>query len=158
MAGFISSPTPDATAPGTVLSCGPFWPDVDVNHFRDAQRIGGTLIPDDRVKQSLLGAVLAVDGDLALWRAAQELATYAALADVPADQIGGESRLVHLWRRAIYSYATADLRETHGDLTATGTGQTRSEVLDMSAEDHRRNAIHAIRDIKGVGRTAVELI
>lgn len=158
MSGFITSPAPAPTPPGVTLACGPFWPDIDVNHFRDAQRIGGTAIPDARVKGALLDAVLTVDGDLALWRVLQEEAGHATLVAVPASQIGGKSRLVLLWQRAVYSHATADLRETHGDLTATGTGQARGELLDMSAEDHRRNAIHAIRDIKGVGRTAVELI
>lgn len=158
MSGFISSPTPAVTAPGTELACGPFWPDIDVNHYRDSQRIGGTLIADSRVKDALMNAVISTDNDLADWRGAQELAGHAALADVPSSGIGGESRLVRLWRRAVYSYATADLRETHGDLTATGTGQTRGEILDLSADDHRRNALHAIRDIKGTGRTAVELI
>ncbi|WP_137681183.1 head completion/stabilization protein [Aurantiacibacter suaedae] len=158
MAGFISSPAPDVTAPGTILQLGPFWPDIDINHFRDVQRIGGTLIPDNRLIDALSGAVLTVDGDLAAWRAGQEDLGRTRLTDVPAAMIGDETRLVKLWRRAVYAHATADLRETHGDLTATGSGQSRGELLDMSAEDHRRNAVHAIRDIKGVGRTAVELI
>lgn len=158
MSGFISSPAPAATPPGTTLACGPFWPDIDVNAFRDSQRIGGTLIADARVQDALMSAVITVDGDLADWRTTQETAGSASLADVGSPEIGGESRLVRLWRRAVYSYATADLRETHGDVTATGTGQSRAGELDMSAEDHRRNALHAVRDIKGTGRTAVELI
>lgn len=158
MSGFVSSPAPAPTPPGSTLACGPFWPDIDVNHFRDVQRIGGTLIADARVKEALMGAVLAVDEDLDLWRTAQEMAGYASLVAVPSRQIGGESRLKILWRRAVYAHATADLRETHGDISATGTGQGRAEWLDMSADDHRRNAIHAIRDIQGKDRTTVELI
>ena len=49
MSSFISSPAPAATAEGAVISLWPFWPDIDVNHFRDVQRIGGTLIPDARL-------------------------------------------------------------------------------------------------------------
>lgn len=158
MSSFISSPAPAATAEGAVISLWPFWPDIDVNHFRDVQRIGGTLIPDARLAEALTGAALGVDGDLSEWRAAQEGVGHSSLEAVPAPLFGDESRLVLLWRRAIYAYATADLRESHGDVTATGTGQGRAEWLDMSAEDYRRNAIHAIRDILGKGRTAVELI
>lgn len=158
MSGFVSSPTPAVSSAGLMLACGPFWPDIDVNHFRDARRIGGTLIPDARVIDALAAAVLIVDGDLGDWRAAQELAGHDSLIAVPATEIGEESRLISLWRRAVYAHAAADLRETHGAISATGTGGTRAEEMDLTAEDHRRNALHAIRAIKGTRRTAVELI
>ena len=141
-----------------MLSCGPFWPDIDINHFRDSQRIGGTLIPDNRIKDAMLGAVMAAESDLGAWRTAQEEDGFGSLADVPSAQIGDDTRLILLWRRAIYAYATADLVETHGDVTATGAGQSAMPELDQRADDHRRNAIHAIRSILGKGRTSVELI
>lgn len=156
--GFISSPAPSPTPPGASLACGPFWPDVDLNAFRDSCRIGGTLIPDARVRSALLGAVLAVDDELQLWRAAQEDAGFATLAAVPAPRLGGESRLALLWLRAVHSLATADLVETHRDVTAAGAAQTIGPEMDQRADDHRRNAIHAIRDIRGTTRTTVELI
>lgn len=158
MSGFVSTPALAITPPGVKVECGPFWPDIDINHFRDSQRIGGTLITDVRVSSALLGAVIAVDTDLAAWRAAQEEAGHAQLADVPGPQIGTEKRAVLLWRRAVYSHATADLVETHGDVSATGKGQSEAGALDLTADDHRRNATHAIRDILGKTRTAVELI
>lgn len=158
MSGFISSPAPAATPPGTEVDFGPFWPKVDVNHFRDSQRIGGTAIPDTRLIDALTGAALAVDHDLSAWRAAQEAAGAAELNDVAQPQIGADKRLVLLWRRAVYSFATADLAETHRDVTATGTGQARAPEQDNRADDHRRNGLHAIREILGVNRTAVELI
>jgi len=158
LSGFISSPALAATPPGSKLECGPFWPDIDINHFRDSQRIGGTLIPDNRVKDALLGAVIAAEADLGAWRAAREEGGHTSLADVPSAQIGGTSRIVLLWRRAVYALATADLVETHRDVTASGTAQTALGELDQRADDHRRNAIHAIRDIQGKARTAVELI
>lgn len=158
MNGFVSSPAPAVTPPGTTMDCGPFWPVIDVNHYRDSQRIGGTAIPDARVKDALMNAVITVDGDLFTWRADQEIAGYATLVAVPSDQLGGKSRVERLWQRAVYAHASAELRETHGDVTATGAGQGRAEWLDMSADDYRRNAIHAIRDILGTNRTVVELI
>ena len=158
MSGFVSTPAPAVTPPGTMLACGPFWPDIDLNHFRDSQRIGGTLITDTRVSSALLGAVISVDTDLETWRAVQEEAGHAQLAAVPGPQIGEEKRLVLLWRRAVYAHATADLVETHGDISATGKGQSEAGALDLTADDHRRNATHAIRDILGKTRTAVELI
>ena len=158
MSGFISSPAPAATLPGVMLECGPFWPDIDINHFRDSQRIGGTLIPDQRVKDALLGGVMAMEADLGAWRAALEEGGSASLADAPQTQIGTEQRLLMLFRRAVYAYATADLVETHRDVTASGPAQSASGELDQRADDHRRTAIHAVRDMLGVRRTTVELI
>lgn len=158
MSGFISSPAAEITPEGKRLACGPFWPDIDINHFRDTQRIGGTSIAEPRVEMALQDAVLTADGDLASWRAGQEAKGYAALNDVPSAMVGGGSRLALLWRQAVYALATADLIETHRDVTATGNGQSRGDALDDRADDHRRKAIHAIRAIKGVKRTAVELI
>ncbi|MGE4431907.1 MAG: head completion/stabilization protein [Sphingobium sp.] len=158
MNGFVSSPAPAVTPPGVTVECGPFWPDIDVNHFRDSQRIGGTLIPDSRVKDALTEAVIKVDDDLTAWRNGQQATGHEALADVPSPEIGGQTRLVLLWRRAVYGHAAADLVETHRDVTATGTGQSAGNELDQRAEDLRRNAIHAIRAIKGAGRTTVELV
>ena len=158
MSSFISSPAPAASEPDASLSFWPFWPDIDVNHFRDAMRIGGTLIPDARVADAIMRAAIGVGDDLAEWRTAREVEGYKSLEAVPSPLVGEETRLVLLWRLAVYGYATADLRESHGDITATGQGQSRAEDLDMSAEDHRRNAIHAIRAILGKGRTTVELI
>ena len=158
MSSFISSPAPAASEPDSALSFWPFWPDIDLNHFRDVQRVGGTLVPDARVANALTVAAIGVDGDLSEWRAAKEIEGYRSLEAVPCPLMGDESRLVLSWRIAVYNYATAELRETHGDLTATGTGQSRAEWLDMSADDYRRNAIHAVRDILGKGRTTVELI
>lgn len=158
MSAFVSSPAPAVTTPGKQLACGPFWPDLDINHYRDSQRIGGTNIPDARVETALIEAVLTADGDLAAWRDSQIAAGHDALADVPSRQIGGQHRISLLWRQAVYGLATADLIETHRDVTATGTGQARGDALDDRAEDHRRTAIHAIRAIKGKDRTTVELI
>jgi hypothetical protein len=158
MNSFVSSPAPAATPSGTVIACGPFWPDIDVNHFRNAMRIGGTAIPDARLADVLMNAVVTVLHDLSTWQAAQELAGFATLVTVPQVQIGTVKRLELLWRRAVYGFATADLAETHRDMTATATGQARAPELDMRADDHRRNAIHAIREILGKDRTTVELI
>lgn len=158
MSGFISSPAPAATPPGTEVDFGPFWPAVDVNHFRDTMRIGGTAIPDARLAHAITGAVFAVEHDLGPWRALHEAGGVMKLDDVPQASIGTDKRVVLLWRRAVYAFAAADLVETHRDVTATATGQSRAHDQDSQADDHRRNGLHAIREILGVNRTAVELI
>ncbi|AUW59448.1 hypothetical protein C1T17_16490 [Sphingobium sp. SCG-1] len=158
MTGFVSSPPPPASPAGAEIACGPFWPDIDINVFRDSMRVGGQAIVDARIRQALLGAVITVDGELATWRTFQDVLGYASLADVPSPAIGGTKRNLHLWQRAVFAYAAADLIETHRDVTAAADGKARAETQAETPDDHRRNAIHAIRDIRGVNRTAVELI
>lgn len=58
----------------------------------------------------------------------------------------------------MFAFAAADLLETHGDVTATKDGLATSEIRCETAADHRRNGIHALRDIIGKPRTTVELI
>lgn len=158
MSGFVSSPPPSASPTDATIACGPFWPDIDVNLFRDSMRVGGQAIPHPRIREALLGAVMAVDGELTTWRTLQDVLGYPTLEDVPSPTFGTVKRNLHLWQRAVFAYAAADLIETHRDVTATADGKARAETQVETPDDHRRNAIHAIRDIRGLNRTAVELI
>ncbi len=150
--GLVASP-PDPDSPlGETVAFLPFWPSVDVNAFRNTMRIGGNNIPDDRLKFALEGALVSVDNDLADWKATQINAGHATLDDV------ADARASACWLRAVRALATADLMETHRDVTATREGEARAEELVPTAADLRRVAVHAIRDILGVGRTTIELI
>jgi hypothetical protein len=76
----------------------------------------------------------------------------------PDDKLAGEPRLVRLYQRAIASFAAAELVDTHHDISATADGKARAEERALTADEHRRNGTHAVRDILGTTRTAVELI
>ncbi|ESQ89990.1 phage head protein [Asticcacaulis sp. AC460] len=148
------SPECDAVA----MEAGSFWPQPSVNHFRDAMRIGGTSIPNDRMKEALLQAMLSVDLDLTEWTALKVEAGYDLLIEVPSPKIGDETKLVMLWRRAVYHTAAADLSETHGDITATPAGAGRDQETYLTAGDYRRNATQALRALQGLKRTRSSLI
>lgn len=162
MSDFVASPAAPVTPPNTTVAAGSFWPAIDVNDYRDVMRVGTTTITDPRIKTALRGAIVTTLRDLADWKATQIAAGHDTLAAVPSENLGtGEqpdTLLMIAWRRAVYSYATADLAETHRDLTATKPGAVKAEEVCLTADDHRRNALHAVRDILDVGRTAVELI
>jgi hypothetical protein len=158
MAGFVSSPPAPASPQGSFVDHDSWYPGVDPNHFRDALRVGPA-VTHPRLVEALRGAMITVGRDLRRWKAARVAAGAATLAAVEdQDEIDFEPELVHLYRRAVYAFAAADLVETHHDITATADGRDRSETRALSADDHRRNGLHAIRDILGVGRTTVELI
>lgn len=155
---FVANPPADDSIADATVACGPFWPDIDLNDLRAKMRIGGTSIPAERLREAAEAAALTALNDLTDWQAAQVSAGYATLTSVPAPAIGGVTRLTLAWRRAVYAYAAADLTETHRDLSATPTGATRGEEVMLSADDHRRNGLFAVRDILGVNRVASELI
>ncbi|MCW2370213.1 head completion/stabilization protein [Sphingobium sp. B11D3D] len=163
---FVTSPQPPATPDDHVIAFGEFWPAIDINAFRDAMRIGGNLIPDARVVEALVGGLIIVDDNLSVWRDSQIAAGHEALAHIPSTEItvgAGqaaviEPRLVRLFRRAVYAWATADLIETHRDVSATASGVNDANQVELTPDDHRRNGTHAIRAILGTSRTAVELI
>ncbi|MDC7683281.1 head completion/stabilization protein [Asticcacaulis sp. BYS171W] len=158
MSDLISIPPEDASPGNSVVTAGPFWPDIDINDFRESFRVAGPEITHARLVLALRGALLSLRSETIEWKAAQVAAGYATLAAIPADEIDGESVNIHLYRRAIYAFAAADLLENHRDTTATGAGLGRIEESQPTAGDHKRNATHAIRDLKGKRRVKSALI
>lgn len=163
--GVNFSPEAPASPDDSTVTAGEFWPAIDVNHFRDALRIGGTTVAHPRLVEALQAAMFAVEDQLAGWQATQIAATYDTLAAVPstviteaAEDVPAETKLTMTWRRAVYHTAGADLCETNRDLTVTPTGAARADEQAPTATDYRRNATHAIRDILGKTRTKVSLI
>ena len=155
---FVALP-PSPTSPDSSEVLGDGWyPAIDCNAMRDTLRISDQ-ITHARLVGSIEGGLLTVEGELAFWRATQESAGFANLAAVePLRMIGAKHRLTLLYTRAVRFSAAAELAELHRDLSATTDGQTRAEPQMLTAEDYRKLATQAVRDILGVPRVAVELI
>lgn len=149
-------PAAEITAEPPVLNDG-FFPDIDLAAVRDAARIP-TTITGSRVRAAILGAILTIGIDLAAFKAASQAAGHATLADVPADQLDGQSIQSIRYLRAIALYAKAEMIERHRDFDTTGAGGSLADELSASIGDLRRDAQHAVRDIVGRTRTVVELI
>ena len=160
---FVAAPTP-APIPGiadTIAGEG-WYPDLSIAAFRDAQRLG-TLVTDGRARQALVGAVISAAIPLAAWQATQIAAGRIALSQAPSPAglpatIGGEATAVVLWRRAVHAFAAADLAETHTDVSAAELARPRIEERATAADDLRRTAIAALRDLIGRTRTRVALV
>lgn len=156
MSGFVATVPAAAEPEGGIISDG-WFPDIDLDNLRETIRLQGEItLP--RLRAAAIDAMLAVNRDLAGWRLEQEVAGHASLAAVPAPAIDGTSRLVHLYRRAVYSTVKADLTERYRDIDTTASGAGRADDLTPSIDEQRRNARWAIRDILGLPRTTVELI
>ncbi|MCQ4319732.1 head completion/stabilization protein [Stutzerimonas stutzeri] len=154
MSAFIAAG--GSTAPHPITNDG-WFPDLDGQHLRESLRLDGS-ITDARLEVAAVNAVIAVNRELADYQAQRQAEGHAALATVPAQQIQGESQLLHLYRRAIYCSAGAELAERYRDYSATGDGAERAEALTPTADEYRRDVRWAIRSILGRVHTTVELI
>jgi hypothetical protein len=155
---FVAAPPANPPAAVADAIAGDGWyPDLSIAKFKGAMRIGA-VVADLRAREALLGGFVSAATALVRWRAAQQSEGKHGLAETTDMTIGGESRSVILWRRAVHAFAAADLAETHGDISATEAGRERIEVRAQASEDLRRDATVALRDLMGRGRTKIGLI
>lgn len=153
MSGFVAS----APAQPFTLTNDEFWPDIDANHLRERQRIGGN-VSAPRLEEAAVAAMISVNRELRKLKLRYQAMGHAALEDVPAEQIQGKSELVHTYLRAVYCTVSAEVAERYRTYSSTNTGTAKGEEEEQSADDYRRDARFAIRDLLGINRTTVELL
>lgn len=150
-------PKPAVAAP-TAIKTGGWFPAIDPTLFRDEQRVDAQAITDARVRQALIAAIIRVGRDLEDWRLGHVAAGYTTLDQVPALLIDDQSELAILYRRAVFTAAKAEIVERFVDVDLTGRGERSADQLDPTVAELRRDSVHAVREILGVGRMTVELI
>lgn len=151
------TPLPDPPAdPDRVIPLG-WFPDIDPAAIRKEHRLREN-VTAERLRTALIAAIITVGNDVEKWQAAQTAAGFDSLAAIPALEIDGESRLVHCYRRAVALYAKAEIIERYRDIDISATGERKAEDLDGAIDELRRDALHAVRDLLGKGRTTVDLI
>lgn len=148
---------PPATPAETPVGNDGFFPDIAPADVRARARID-TVVTAPRLREAIRWAIVTVNNQLAAWADAQRAAGHAAMGDVPASMIDGESRLSLLYFRAVASAAKAEVVERYRDFDLTAAGQRKVDELDASVGELRRDSVHAVRDILGVTRTVVDLI
>ena len=155
----VRTTPPSDPAPLGEVSAGDWWPTVDLAALRDAMRLDGTITPQ-RLLPAVQEAVATTVGLLATWAQSRQDEGRASLAAVPALQVDGESVNVQRYRRAVYCHAKANLIERYSDYDTTGRARKddQEESRETQAEQYRRDATWAVRDILGNTRLTVELI
>ena len=159
MSSFIAAaPVPAPAQPGgEPIGNDGFFPDIDVDQAYAAMRLDGT-VTAQRLRASLVEAVISVNAELDAWKVAQQSFGRNTLADVPAPKIDGKSAHLHRYYRAVLCMAVAWLIERYRTIDATATGDRKAEAENLAVDDLRRDARWAISDLMGVSRTTVELI
>ena len=125
--------------------------------MRATLRIDASVTPA-RLETAVIAAAIDLNRELSDWRAAQQAAGYATLADVPGDRIKDVSVQAHLYRRAIEAATGAEVCERYRDYSSTNTGNNKAEETAPTIDDYRRDLRWAVRDFLGKNRTTVELI
>jgi hypothetical protein len=154
MSGFVANAPAQAPDP---ISSGDWYPSIDLTDARAVMRVDGT-VTNERLTESIQNAMATVEDCLDAWQAQQVALGRATLADVPSKNIGGSTRLVLAYKRAVYATVQAELLEGYRNFDSTGAAIKRADAMDETVDDFRRNVRYAIRDILGRPRADAELI
>lgn len=151
------APEPVETTEKDVIKNEGFWPDIDLNQYREESRQDGT-ITQPRVIEAALFAINEVNDRLSVWRLTQQKKGYLSAADVPAEKLDGESTRIQLYRTAVFCLMQARLTDRFRGFDTTGAGGKRADSLEPTIDNLRRDAAWAINDIQAINRMTVELI
>jgi hypothetical protein len=157
MSGFIAiGTTPSASEPHPISNDG-WWPDLDGESVRAALRLDAS-ISAMRLEVALVNAILSVNRDLGDYQTAQRALGHTSLEAVPGPLIQNMKRPVHLYLRAVYCTAGAELAERYRSYDSTNDGNSNADELTPSVDEYRRDARWAMRDLSGISRATVELL
>lgn len=131
-----------------------FFPDILLADIRNAMRADGT-VTEHRLKNAVIEAIAHVNHEL---RSLQQRSKAHALDEIHAEEINGESILVHRYKRAVYCWAMANLYERYRSFDSTKDGAEKADDFEQSVDDLRRDARFAIRDLLNINRWTAELI
>lgn len=160
MSDFVFDSTPTAPAEPqaeAVVTNDGWFPNVEPADLRKDVRVRDA-VTSDRLRGAIVRAMITVNRQLQSWKTMHVADGRASLAAIPADMIDGKSQFVQLYAAAIAAATKVELVERYRDIDLTGAGQRQVDELDASLGELRRDMIYAVRDLRGEGRTVVDLI
>lgn len=153
MSGFVAG----GTTAGFTLTNDGFWPDIDADKLRAAQRIESA-VTNARLEVAIVAAMIAVNRDLVGRRAEWTEAGHVTLEDVPSPKVNDVSVRVHTYLRAVYCATSAEVAERYRSYDATNSGEQKTAEEVDSVAEYRRDQRWAICDLLDTSRTTVELL
>lgn len=148
-------PSPESRE-GSIYSSD-FWPTVSMGAIRAEQRIDNSITPI-RLRASLIEAIAETNAALRIWRIAHQDLGKTSMDQIDADEVDGQSVLLHKYRRAVGVLTKALILERTRDADTSAKGDRDADALEAQVGDHRRDWHAAIADIVGRPRVTVELI
>ncbi|HHW0944476.1 TPA: head completion/stabilization protein, partial [Escherichia coli] len=98
-----------------------FFPDIDPKRVRERMRLEQT-VAHARLREAIKSGMAETNAELYEYREQKIAAGFTRLADVPADDIDGESIKVFYYERAVCAMATASLYERYRGVDASAKG------------------------------------
>lgn len=145
-------PPPDVSEP--VIKNTPFFPDVNPKRVREEMRLEQTVSPV-RLRRAIKTAIAETNAELGEWRDRQLDAGHATLADVPTDELDGESVRCFHYFNAVCSMTTATLYERYRGVDATSKGDKKADSIDSAIDEMWRDMRWSVARIQDKARCIV---
>jgi len=152
----IPAPRPDVEAEPIIQNTF-FWPAVDPAVMRAILRYEGTITPL-RLRHAIKSAIAEVNTELWEYRKEQIALGFATLAEVPADQIDGESLKLSEYRRAVSSITAAGLAERYRGYDASANGGKKADEVESRIDELWRDARISISNVAGKRHCIIGLL
>ncbi len=134
-----------------------FWPDVDLGKFVADYRPPSDL-PAGTIREHLIQAITDINFRLSSFRLSVGVNREMNLADVPSENIDGESALLHLYRRAVSCRAKASICRDYPTIDRRQPAENQAKSSDETESVYLRFADEAVRQIIGMTDITVELL
>lgn len=153
--GVVVIPPPASDEP--VIKNTFFFPDIDPKRVREGMRLEQTVAPA-RLREAIKTGIAETNAELFLWREQQIAGGVSKLADVPADDLDGESVRVFYNLRAVTSMATATLYERYRGVDASAKGDKKADSIDTTVDELWRDMRWAVSRVQDKPRCIVSQI
>lgn len=134
-----------------------FFPDIDPKRVRERMRLEQTVAPA-RLREAIKSGMAETNAELYEYREQKIAAGFTRLADVPADDIDGESIKVFYYERAVCAMATASLYERYRGVDASAKGDKKADSIDSTIDELWRDMRWAVARIQDKPRCIVSQI
>lgn len=153
--GVVVIPPPASDEP--VIKNTFFFPDIDPKRVREGMRLEQTVAPA-RLREAIKTGIAETNAELFLWQEQQIAGGVSKLADVPADDLDGESVRVFYYLRAVTSMATATLYERYRGVDASAKGDKKADSIDTTVDELWRDMRWAVSRVQDKPRCIVSQI
>ncbi|WP_299940132.1 head completion/stabilization protein [uncultured Microbulbifer sp.] len=133
----------------TVIENNGFFPDLSLGDFQKMYGIPAEVI-QEKAEHLLRVSIIDVNDSLLDQQNAWQAAGHVTLEAVPAQQIGGKSRLLIQYQRAAFALATAMAFRQYATVTRREIGEHKvAESLDTE-QMYRAESNRALRNLRGI--------
>lgn len=148
--GFVANGI--STPSNITISNGTFFPVISLDEIRSDVRIGGD-VTDIRLRQIVREEMIDVNRLLS-----KLVMTADTLADLAKSHVDDKPDTETLYFSAVANGVAAKVIEKYPAYDSTNSGAKKSELMECTSDDYRRNKHWAIQQLLGENHTVVELI